>query len=470
MSNQRIKIPRLPDRTIVETFKELGRGYQITVAHVNALGFSNLGQVDLTADSQGELEALLNLDSTLIDTMSLQIRGLGISYARGGQYPPEQKSPIYDEIVLTYNQQGNLDNKEKLKIVAFINKELKAFEPGRFVGQGVSEEQNHLIAIHENTLERLELLNENLIKQSADFRKKLEEQFDVKINKIDEANSKQKDLLEEEYNKKSNLLEDKEKLLENKLKAIDDRDNTHVRREIRDRMLDDVKSRIQNFGVSEITAKKRKPVMVGMFLLIATLGMMLLLTASEIMMFDNQHHGTIISMSNMSASEFDKLKTNAPNKQLIENTPYSDADNSKMYVLWFRLSLYSFGLLGSIIYYIKWQNKWAEQHANSEFQLQQFYIDVNRANWIIESCLEWRKETQSTLPKTLIESISRNLFVKDQSELERVIHPADQLASALMGRASKLKLNLGDNELEFNKPGKIPNKPLRVKTQTESDS
>ena len=98
---------------------------------------------------------------------------------------------------------------------------------------------------------------------------------------------------------------------------------------------------------------------------------------------------------------------------------------------------------------------WAEEHSHSEFQMQQFYIDVNRANWVIESCLEWRKETESAIPTALLESITKNLFANESKDLEQVIHPSDELASALLGSASKLKMNVAGNELEFDKPGKI---------------
>lgn len=107
------------------------------------------------------------------------------------------------------------------------------------------------------------------------------------------------------------------------------------------------------------------------------------------------------------------------------------------------------------MYYIRWQNRWAEQHASSEFQLQQFHIDVNRANWVIESCLEWRKDTESVIPTVLLESITRNLFDNKTDDIEKAIHPSDELASALLGSASKLKMKIGENELEFDKPGKI---------------
>jgi hypothetical protein len=137
---------------------------------------------------------------------------------------------------------------------------------------------------------------------------------------------------------------------------------------------------------------------------------------------------------------------------------------SPIYWLWLKVSLLSITLVGTILFYIKWQNKWAEQHSNSEFQLQQFYIDVNRANWVIESCLEWRKETDSTIPTVLLESITRNLFVSGEEDLNNVIHPSDELASALLGSSSKLKMKIGENELEFDKPLKISKKVESKKT------
>ncbi|BCO26152.1 hypothetical protein MIZ03_1032 [Rhodoferax lithotrophicus] len=76
--------------------------------------------------------------------------------------------------------------------------------------------------------------------------------------------------------------------------------------------------------------------------------------------------------------------------------------------------------------------------------------------------MEWRKETDSAIPTELLSSITNGLFVNPMSEPERVIHPADELASALMGSASKLKLKVGDGEMEFDKPSKITNKTTVV--------
>ena len=61
------------------------------------------------------------------------------------------------------------------------------------------------------------------------------------------------------------------------------------------------------------------------------------------------------------------------------------------------------------------------------------------------------------MPDNLLSSVTKNLF-NPQAEPETVLHPADELASALLGSASKVKLKVGDSEVDFDKPGKIAKK------------
>lgn len=469
MSDQRIKIPRVSDRTVADVLCELAKQYGIAAVNVRAIGFNNIGQVDLSDEPAGEWKALLDADSYLLDMLSFAIGGLSIAYSRGGQYPsPEQKSPFFDEIVLNWSNNPSPTPKQKIDIVAFLSKKLRQFEPGRLVGETVSPEQAQLAAIHESTLGRLERLNEDLIRESTEFRAAVDAKFDEKVQRLEGEYEKKKEQLDAEFDARANGLEAKELALAEKLKAIDDRDNTHVRREIRDRMLDDVKQRINQFGVSKTTEQKRRPVLIGIISLLAVFLLLLVWTGYEIAALDKQYFSMLEAIRNISTWGLEQIKTAGLSAEVVAKVSATDVDRTHLYWLWLRFGLFSFGLVGTILYYIKWQNRWAEQHAVSEFHLQQFYIDVNRANWVIESCLEWRKETESTIPKELLGSITNGLFQNNQAEPERVIHPADELASALLGTASKLKLKVGDSELEFDKPKKIPNKPIKVGASNEA--
>lgn len=467
MNAPRIKIPRTSDKKIANTFIELGKSFGITHAHVSAVGGISIGQVVLADEPSGDWKALLDHDSNLIESMSCAHGEFNISYARGGHYPHEQKSPIFDEIAIHANGQNVLPVQLKLNMVAFLNDRLCPFEPGRIIGSGVSKEQNELLAIHQSTLERLERLNEDLIRQSSEFRQGLEEKFEEKVAQAETDFNQKRHQVEADGKSFAEQVQAKEDALNEKLKVIDDRDNTHVRREIRDRMLDDVKQRISQFGVSKVTEGKRNPVLAGIRLMWITFLLLLVWTGYEIYAMDRQYFSMLEAIRNISAWGSDKMKAAGLSAEIVAKASVTDVDRTHLFWLWGRFTLFSFGLIGTLLYYIKWQNRWAEQHIVSEFQLQQFYIDVNRANWVIESCLEWRKETESAIPKELLGSITTGLFVNNQSEPERVIHPADELASALMGSASKLKLKVGDNELDFNKPNKIANKPVKVGTSSD---
>ncbi len=454
MSDQRIKIPRASDKTLFNCFKELGANFGGESCSIQAFGHTSIGIVSFAEDLPLSMEVLLKKNSTIINTISMALPGLSLVFYRGGNYQPPEKSAIWDEIIFNNNPQtGSLPDESKVEIVALINKKLNAFDPKRTIAGNLSPEQVQLEALHGATLERLEALNEDLIRQSTGFRENLERKFDEKVEKLEADLSAKENALETEFSKEHEQLSQREAALDGKLKEIDNRNNTHVRREIRDRMLDDVKSRIENFGVSRATESKRRPVAVGMFFLIFCLLGLMAFTGYEISIAEKYSMEVFQSISEMGAAA---VKNNNNISALIEKAPTTD--QAKVYWLWGRFALFSFALLGSILYYIKWQNQWAEQHSNSEFHLQQFYIDVNRANWVIESCLEWRKETSSAIPTDLLKSITNNLFVNEQNDLEKVIHPSDELASALMGSASKLRMKVGDSELDFDKPGKIAKK------------
>jgi hypothetical protein len=247
-------------------------------------------------------------------------------------------------------------------------------------------------------------------------------------------------------------LQQEKQQLDARRKAIDDSDNTHARRQIRDRMLNDVSDRVQNFGMSTTTLAARQPVARGMQALAAFLLMAFLWTAFELY----QSRLQLPINSSASVAGATQSGASAPQVSAASGLPQiAPISTSERIALWIRLSLVSLGLVGSMIYYIRWQNSWASQFASTEQSLKQFHIDVNRANWVVETCLEWRKETQSEIPPSLVAGLTRGLFA-DREPTTQVLHPADELASALLGSASKLQLDVAGNKIEIDKPGKIP--------------
>lgn len=454
-----LKIPQISDKAILAAFRQLARDFGIASSHATTLAGGTLVTLPLTdADAaDGSWETLIRLNSTLIKTFHYSFNGLGIYYYRNGK---DGESSIFDVISVHFNTStGTMSENQRLEIIAFLSKKLKAFDPNRSALASGAESSNHLNALHESALSRLEQLAADIITGTAEKRAALEVEFAAKNHELDIQLQQFKSTLQMSHDLDVATLRTKEEALSTREAAIDDRDNTHARREIRNRMLDDVKARIENFGVSQQTELKRRPVAHGVIFLNMALFVFICFTAFEIQIYNSTaRSGQTIDFSAVlpnalaqkNDTELAHLRTVSPRGASILS------DSTGLYFLWARISILTLGLIGTLLYYIRWQNRWADQHAISEFHLQQFYIDVNRANWVIESGLEWRKETENEIPETILASVTKNLF-NSQNELPTVLHPADELASALLGSASKLKIKSGGSELEFDKPSKIPN-------------
>lgn len=77
---------------------------------------------------------------------------------------------------------------------------------------------------------------------------------------------------------------------------------------------------------------------------------------------------------------------------------------------------------------------------------------IDRASWVVETAMEWRRDQNAEIPTSLLEGITRNLFT-DGGDSAQAHSAADDLASALVGNASQLKVKLGNNELNFDRKG-----------------
>jgi hypothetical protein len=71
----------------------------------------------------------------------------------------------------------------------------------------------------------------------------------------------------------------------------------------------------------------------------------------------------------------------------------------------------------------------------------------------VETAMEWRSSQHGVIPSRLLDSISKNLFVSKEQIRDENIHPADYVASAILGSAAKAKLKVGDNEIELDRKG-----------------
>lgn len=413
MADQRIKIPRATDKLLISCFKDLSEITGVQQISVTALGFTNIGAVDLSSDLPESIDLILRKNSAIIDTISLSLSGLPIRFYRGGNYPVAEKSGVFDEIVLTQNQNQSAPNVDTvIEVVANINKKLKGFDPKR-TGASLGEEQAQFEAIHISNIERLESLNEELVKSTHDYRLKLDSEH-VEKNKILQADfDAHKEALTEDFASKQAQLDAQLEELNQKRKALDDSSNTHARREIRRDILKEIKSRQSKFSLTDGTNSLRRPILIAMVGLITI----------------------FVVLAGVSVKEFYEV--------------LQGDDFNKIIIAGIKQAVYSAGAIGSVIFLIRWMNRWFELHSQSEFALKNFELDMERASWLVETSLEWKDAKGTAIPSELLESLSNNLFSSDREKIDPLNHPADQLASALLGSASTIRLKAGDSLLEI---------------------
>lgn len=452
MGQQIFKIPRAADHKLIDTFievRELIGAPKISGSTVGEVSFAI--SKDLTTSP--EVDYIRAKDSTLIEAIAVGVAGLSVSFARGGYGGQlNDKSPIWDAIIISSDSQ--CDFKVKLDAICFVMSELQPYEAGRVPEAKDVSVSEELIAIHSSILEKLERSNANLNEQTTALQLKLRNDAEKLITDEREKLSVERAASVTELAERKTELDEKEKAIADLRASIDDRDNTTARRAARDKLLEEVKTRVEQFGVSSATAGKRSAVRNGMIFLMTIFFCLLVFALVEVIQIHRDSSNELLVMGNY--VEVLK-KTPDPEGAKIAGTMIeAHTDNQRNLLwLWARLSLLSLGLLGSFIYYIRWQDKWAAQHAAAEWQLRQFHLDISRANWAVESGLEWHKETTFVMPEQFVDRITHGLFVNKNNEPIQVLHPADELASALFGAASKAKLKVGDNEIDFD-PKKVP--------------
>ena len=99
-----------------------------------------------------------------------------------------------------------------------------------------------------------------------------------------------------------------------------------------------------------------------------------------------------------------------------------------------------FGIIGWFL--VRWQNEWSRKHADEEFRLKQFELDIERASWVVEMAMEWKGEKGEEIPDFLVERLSAGLFGAGGEPAGK--KPVDAVASMIRA-ASKAKIKLGDS-------------------------
>ena len=252
----------------------------------------------------------------------------------------------------------------------------------------------------EATLLRLEELSERLISRNEEYRQRLDEKLDEEKQRLLKDFSEKETVLDTAHAAKSADLDGKERALKKREEELNDRSSTHERRKIRQDFKQQLKDRSSQFSLTRDTQRKRWPVhmLFGMLMIGAGIGV----------------GGFGLPIVSGTSSDW-------------------------MATMRFALSVAAFA--AAVAWYIRWQDRWSQVHADEEFRLRRLDLDIDRASWLVEMMLEWKEDKGTEIPRELIGGLSRGLFQED-SKTGPVRHPSEELLATLFAASAGIRVNV----------------------------
>lgn len=244
-------------------------------------------------------------------------------------------------------------------------------------------------------LKKLGDLLTSITERDLELRKQRMAELDAQqAARVLEFESERKKILEEDERQRKSLVEElqrKESELKERIEAFETRESKFVRRDLLAK-LTELLDQFSTFTLSKDTTRKRRPVTVAALAMATLFGGLAVVAGYDYLTTLDLHY----------------------------------------------LPPLSVGVLGSsatMLFYLKWSDRWFREHADEELQSKRYKADMLRASWIAELAAEWAKEGKQAPPE-LLDVFARNLFA-NAPDLGVTEHPVDALLG-LMKRAQKV--------------------------------
>ena len=407
-----IRVKRLRDRTMIDKFKALLAEEQreakvtgVEIAYIH--GGDNTNIKKLT--EEGTLEIVLKHDTIAIWSCTIRFGELSIAYRRPIAASTNQNErglkDWHDEVVIqAQQQQQHMDVDGYMKLVTAARKHFESVDDKDFKAI-LPDHMREFYAGQDQAIQQLKELQADLIRKGTELTVTLASQTLAKHKELETHFTQREKDQDDRHAQKEKALADRERAFEENKKKFDDSENMLLRRQMFEKMLERISQRITNQQeldsvLSKHTRTLRWPVNVLYIVLLIASALLVALAYFY----------------------------------MPDNPPWHMA---------LRPVAVSFVFFGIAVYYVRWLNQWFLRHANEEFSLKRFQMDIHRANYLAELAMEWKKATKEEMPAELLHRISNNLFAEDNHTATEM-SPADLVASALFGAAAQLKVKTSD--------------------------
>jgi hypothetical protein len=270
----------------------------------------------------------------------------------------DEKPGILDsvELSVTNNQSKPEVQLKHLKVIQYVSRALGPIDPiqneQRASSDAALELDNRqranidsLSLAFRDQMERLAKTAEELQTDNIEHRRQIETELDGRRADQDaqhQARLDETDVLRQQ--------------LEQSKKSLDDRNNTHVRRDLRQGLQCIVAERFSDFGLSKSTKRQSYWVHIVVWLLLLGLGVSF----------------AFFTTSFIQALTAGKLET------------------VMVMVLSAKTALNALALGAITWFYLRWLSRRFDRMSEAELDLRQFQLDVDRASWAVEAAFEWQ--------------------------------------------------------------------------------
>lgn len=389
------------EKCVLHTF--LGKNVEVQVSK---------GVLDIQANPQ--LSFIYNTNNKLVSAFEfIYSDKLTVSISRSASNEP--LTNFYDKLNFILTQVHEAKFEDAASLIAIIKSKIGAIDLVDIKRKDLDEAYEKYYRQREEDLQKLQSALHSVTAEFSTARSELELDYNKRKGILESEIAKERKLLEERLKSEELTLEQRELALKERLQEIDDRDSKHARRELRQSLKQELSSRNEQFTLTTGTRNLRRYVFWTCVVLLLFIGLVFSYTLYQLYKLEQ------------------------------------DISNWHLAILLIRQAVLALAFSGLVVFFIKWNNQWFESHAREEFRHKRFALDVDRASWIVEMALEWKKETGENIPDTFIKTLSSNLFESSDTNIE-CSAPLDNL-STILGASSNAKVKLPFGEIQLDRKG-----------------
>lgn len=357
-------------------------------------------------DNNTALKRILQSKQTVAKHISFQIRE-GVTLGLSVQRDPSPNTPMgTDALALSIADVAQPDH--VAAILAEVRKRLPPFATSSGLSTALGPELEEFYRRREGSVQQIEAALARLVDEAVAFRRSLDDRAQEERVALFAEVDAERERLRQEIEARNTELTERETQLAAQRKDLDDRSNTHARRELLRDLRSKFEARSASFKLTPETETKRSAVLAGFVVLIIASALFAVYSVGT--SFEALRAGTTVPAA-------------------------------ERWLLAGRAFLSAAALIGASVFYIRWADSWTERHAAEEFKLKRLELDMDRASWVVEMALEWKDAKGSQIPPELLIQLTRNLF-EDGPADRRVLHPAEDLASMVLGATSSLRVGI----------------------------